>query len=70
MHKERFNKDIEFVGIARAKWIDSGKETSRNIAGILVDTRFLINNWVRKDTDNINVIITAIEQNVGRTMCE
>lgn len=70
IHKDRFNKDIEFVGVARAKWIDSEGETSRNIAGILVDTKFLINNWVRKNQDNIDAIVTAIERNVGRTVSE
>lgn len=70
IYKDRFNRNIEFVGIARAKWIDSKGETSRNIAGILIDTKFLINNWVRKNQDNIDAIVTAIEQNVGRTVSE
>lgn len=70
IHNDVFNKDIEFVGIARAKWIDSAVETSRNIAGILVDTKFLVNNWVRKDMDNINTIISVIEQNVGGNIRE
>lgn len=70
IHKERFNRNIEFVGTARAKWIDSEGETSRNIAGILIDTKFLINNWVRKNQDNIDAIITAIEENIGRTASE
>lgn len=70
IHNDKFNRNIEFVGIARAKWIDSKGETSRNIAGILVDTKFLINNWVRKNQDNIDAIVTAIEQNVGRTVSE
>lgn len=70
IHKERFHRNIEFVGTARAKWIDSEGETSRNIAGILIDTKFLINNWVRKNQDNIGAIITAIEENIGRTASE
>lgn len=70
IHRDRFNRDIEFVGIARAKWMDSEGETSRNIAGILIDTKFLINNWVRKSQDHIDAIITAIEQNVGRSVRE
>ena len=70
IHRDRFNKNIEFVGIARAKWIDSNGETSRNIAGILVDTNFLINNWVRKNQDNIDAIIETIEENIGRRIRE
>ena len=64
IHRDRFSKDIEFIGIARAKWIDSQGETNRNIAGILLDTNFLINNWVRKNQDNINDIIDVIENNI------
>ena len=64
IHRDRFNKDIEFIGVARAKWIDSQGETNRNIAGILLDTKFLINNWVRKNQDNINDIIDVIENNI------
>ena len=64
IHKDRFNKDIEFVGIARAKWIDDEYETNRKIAGILVDTRFLINNWVKKNQDHINDLIEVIESNI------
>ncbi len=64
IHNDRFNKDIEFIGVARAKWIDASGETSRNIAGILLDTNFLINNWVRKNPDNINEIIEIIEDNI------
>jgi hypothetical protein len=50
--------------VARAKWIDASGETNRNIAGILLDTNFLINNWVRKNPDNINEIIEIIEDNI------
>lgn len=70
IHRDRFNKNIEFVGTARAKWIDSDGETSRNIAGILIDTNFLINNWVRKNQDNIDTIIETIEDNIGRRIRE
>lgn len=64
IYKDKFNKDIEFVGIARAKWIDDAVETNRKIAGILVDTRFLINNWVKKNPDHINDLIEVIENNI------
>ena len=68
IHKDRFNKDIEFVGIARAKWIDDESETNRKIAGILVDTRFLINNWVKRNQDHINDLIEVIESNIRRSI--
>lgn len=70
IHKDRFNKDIEFIGVARAKWIDASGETNRNIAGILLDTNFLINNWVRKNPDNINGIIEIIEDNIQGVLRE
>ena len=64
IHKDRFNKDIEFIGVAKAKWIDARGETNRNIVGILLDTNFLISNWVKKNTDNINEITKIIEDNI------
>ena len=70
IHRARFNKDIEFIGVARAKWIDAQGETNRNIAGILLDTNFLINNWVRKNQDNINEIIEIIEDNIQGVLRE
>lgn len=65
IHNSKFNKEMEFVGIAKAKWIDSTGETHRNIVGILLDTNFLIDNWVKKNEDNIDSIISLIEKNVG-----
>ena len=38
---------------------------SRNIVAILVDTKYLLTNWVRKNEDHINGIIQLIEENVG-----
>lgn len=64
IHHDRFNKDIEFIGVARAKWIDASGETNRNIAGILLDTNFLINNWIKKNPDHISDIIEIIEDNI------
>lgn len=70
IHKDRFNKDIEFIGIARAKWIDASGETNRNIAGILLDTNFLINNWIKKNPDHISDIIEIIEDNIQGVLRE
>jgi hypothetical protein len=70
IHHDRFNKDIEFIGVARAKWIDASGETNRNIAGILLDTNFLINNWIKKNPDHISDIIEIIEDNIQGVLRE
>lgn len=70
IHHDRFNKDIEFIGVARAKWIDASGETNRNIAGILLDTNFLINNWIKKNPDHISDIIEIIENNIQGVLRE
>ena len=64
IHKDKFNNDIEFVGVARAKWIDAEGETSRKVAGILVDTKFLIDNYLKKNQDHIDDLIEVIERNI------
>lgn len=69
-HHDKFKNDLEFIGIARAKWIDSDGESNRRIAAILVDTRFLITNWLKKNEDNISSIIDIIEHNVGGVVRE
>ena len=65
IHMDKFNKDLEFVGIAKAKWFDATGETHRNIVGLLIDMNFLIDNWVKKNEDNIDAIAKMIEDNVG-----
>lgn len=69
-HKDKFDENMEFVGIAKAKWIDSEGESSRRIVAILVDTKFLITNWLKKNEDNISGIIDLIEKNVGGVVRE
>lgn len=66
LHKDKFNKNIEFIGIATADWIESKKVNSRRIAGILVDTNFLINNYLKKDDANYDLITTTIKNNVKK----
>lgn len=68
IHKDRFNHDFEFVGIGRARWFtedETEEAANRRIAAILIDTKFLINNWVRKNEDNIDDLIRLIELHVG-----
>lgn len=64
-HNDKFTNNMGFVGIAKAKWIDSDGESNRRIVAILVDTKFLITNWLKKNEDNISGIIEIIEHNVG-----
>lgn len=60
---EKYNENIEFVGTATAKWYESNEESNRRIVGLLLDTNYLINNWVKKNEDNINDIVSKIEDN-------
>lgn len=64
IYNDELKNNMEFVGIATAKWYDSTNTNSRRIAGILIDTNYLINNWINKDEDNLNSIIKLIEDNV------
>lgn len=63
-HKDVLNKNIEYVGIATAKWYENNESNNRKIVGILVDTKYLIQNWINKNQDNINEIIDIIEKKV------
>lgn len=56
--------DIEFIGIAKADWIDAD-EHSRKIAGILIDTRFLVENWIRGCDSAFSELTDTIEVKVG-----
>ena len=70
IHHDRFNKNLEFVGIAKATWYDSEDVNSRNIVAVLIDTKFLLTNWVKKNEDDIDSIIQLIEKNVGGVIRE
>lgn len=63
-HADMFNKDIEFVGIGSAKWIEAN-ESNRKIAAILIDTKFLINNWIKSSDPIVDELITLIKEKVG-----
>ena len=64
VHADTFNKDIEFVGIGSAKWIETN-ESNRKIAAILIDTKFLINNWIKCSDQIVDELITLINEKVG-----
>ena len=73
LHADHFNHDIEYIGVGRAKWFskeETAGATNRQIAAFLIDTRFLINNWVRKNEDNIENLIQMIENHIGGTSGE
>ena len=68
--KNKFNGNLEFVGIAKATWYDSENVNSRNVVAVLIDTKFLLSNWIKKNEDNIDYIIRLIEDNVGGVIRE
>lgn len=59
-----FHEIMEFVGIATAKWNDANEANHRKIVAILLDTNYLIDNWARRNEDNLNKIIDIIEKHV------
>ena len=66
-HKERFFENLVFIGIGTAKWFsenETATSPNRQIAAILIDTKYLINNWVRKNDDNIDHLISLIEKHI------
>lgn len=64
-HKDKFNEDMVFVGIGEADWIEQDETSSRKVVAILLDTKFLIENWTRKNDDNMNQLISLIEKNIA-----
>lgn len=70
MHRQRFHNNLEFVGIGKATWYDTENVNSRNVVALLIDTRFLLTNWIKKNEDNIDSIIRLIEENVGGVIRE
>ena len=70
MHRRRFHNNLEFIGIGKATWYDTENVNSRNVVALLIDTRFLLTNWIKKNEDNIDSIIRLIEENVGGVIRE
>lgn len=64
-HADLFNEDMEVAGIGQATWLDAAGNNSRKIVAILLDTRFLISNWISRNEDNIDGIVSLIEQSLG-----
>ena len=64
IYHERFNHNIEYIGKGKAKWFtdeETHETTNREIAAILIDTNFLVNNWIKKCEDNIDTLTQLIE---------
>lgn len=62
-YNHRFNKDIETVGLSYTTWYDLDGSKNRNVANILIDMKYLINNWIKKDkSSDINYLTKKIEE--------
>ena len=71
INHDKLHENMEFIGIATAKWFDKDdKEKNRKIAGILIDTKFLIDNWARNNDSTVNDLITIIHEKVGKVTNE
>lgn len=66
IHCDRFNKNIEFVGISSTKWYDDSENKNRKIANLLIDMKFLIKNWNNKNEDNLSELLQSIEVNINK----
>lgn len=60
-----FNRDIEFVGIGHATWLDNEDENNRKIAAVLIDTRFLTMNYLHQNDSTIEELIDIIESRIS-----
>lgn len=64
--KTYLNNNLEFIGVSKASWFDkSDKEKNRIILGLLIDTKFLIDNWNKKSDFHYESIINLIESNLS-----
>lgn len=64
IYKDRFHRYLEYVGKGKATWFaeeDNARESNRDIAAILIDTKYLVHNWVKKDEDKISNLTRLIE---------
>lgn len=58
------NNDIEYVGFAESSW-KSNKELYDHISVILIDTKFLINCYIRQQNNDISKLVASIQKIVG-----
>lgn len=69
---KNLKKNIEFVGAARAKWLVNDPTIQENqkykkIAAILIDMKFLIENWTNYNKDNLSDLIKEIRKITNTT---
>jgi hypothetical protein len=65
--KAEFHNNLEFIGVSKASWFDDNdKEKNRRIVGVLMDTKFLIDNWNKKNEFHYESIIKLIETNLNK----
>ena len=63
IHSEMFNDDLVFVGTASANW-PLASSSCKKIATILIDLRFLIENYLKYNDKNIDDLTTIITNNL------
>lgn len=64
-HK-KYNSNLEFLGIARAKWPLDKTNKYQKIAVILIDLKFLINNYLEYSDKYVEQLSKLIEENVKK----
>lgn len=63
---DKLHENMEFIGIATAEWFDKAdKEKNRKIAGLLIDTKFLIDNWAKNSDSTVRDLVDLISKNIG-----
>ena len=65
------HENLEFIGIGSAQWFgEDDTEKNRKIAGVLIDTKFLIDNWAKNSDSTVNEIVDLISKKIGGTTNE
>ncbi len=57
--------NLAFAGTSWAKWPSDPNLKHRKIATILIDLNYLIDNWNRRNKDNIDEMVSLIEKKMG-----
>lgn len=61
-YTDRFHEKMEFVGVGHAAWIKDEAENNRKIVAVLIDTKYLIKNYLRKNDSDTEALISIIEK--------
>ena len=66
INKDKLHENLEFIGIGSAEWFDENdSEKNRKSAGILIDTKFLIDNWAKNSDSTVNELVDLINKKIG-----